>query len=157
MENENGTITAVHSFFNETSGARMNELIKDVINDGTYNISRKLLVSDLRNNPLYVLLYINISNILVTGLLPLALLGYLNYRISQAMRHFFQTGAFEPGPRQPQEIQKRHNGVVGHHVQEYHIKLLQIEIAKLYEPLQASKHERYKGTDKHGHKRICKY
>lgn len=56
--------------------------------DNTYNISKRIVVTDMRIDDLYILLYVNIANTLVTGLVPLALLAYFNFRIYRGLIYF---------------------------------------------------------------------
>merc|ERR1719334_3043562 len=53
-----------------------------------YTISTKLILSTFRMDYYYVLLYMNIVNIIVTGIIPLIMLAYLNFRIYKSMRTF---------------------------------------------------------------------
>ena len=53
--------------------------------DKIYNTSIRIIVSDMRMDPLYVLLYINIANIIVTGLIPFFLMIYFNFYIYKGM------------------------------------------------------------------------
>ena len=48
---------------------------------GSNDSQAYLSVSDLRNNPNYILYYINITRILITGVLPLLSLCLLNYLV----------------------------------------------------------------------------
>ena len=42
--------------------------------------------TDLRNNPAYILWYINVSNLVVTSVVPLLLLTYFNYKIYTSLK-----------------------------------------------------------------------
>ena len=58
-----------------------------------HNISTKFVVSTFRRNYLYVLIYVNIANIVVTGIIPLVSLTYFNYHIHKGMHHFVRRRA----------------------------------------------------------------
>ena len=58
--------------------------------DEKYNTSTSLVVSNMRANHWYVLVYMNISNLIVTGLIPLFMLAYFNLYIYQGMQIFIQ-------------------------------------------------------------------
>ena len=47
----------------------------------------------IRINPNYVLWYINVSNLVVTGVIPGVLLGFFNYKISKSLQRSNQTRA----------------------------------------------------------------
>ena len=57
-------------------------------NVNTDNITTKIVLSDLRKNSTYVLLYKGFANFIVTGILPLILLAYFNFRIYKGMLIF---------------------------------------------------------------------
>jgi hypothetical protein len=65
-------------------------LARDITDNGVHNISTELVISTLRRNHVYVLLYMNIANIVVTGIIPLVALTYFNYHIHQGMHRFVQ-------------------------------------------------------------------
>ena len=57
------------------------------------NKTLAMYASDLRKNPLYVLLYINISNLIMTCIIPIVMLVYLNFRIYRSLSTFLQRHA----------------------------------------------------------------
>ena len=59
--------------------------------DSNYTISYCLSPTDLMKDHHYRLWYKNISNIILTGLLPFAFLAYLNYKIHKATKSALQT------------------------------------------------------------------
>ena len=59
--------------------------------DSNYTISYCLTPTDFMKDHNYRLWYKNISNIILTGLLPFAFLAYLNYRIHSATKSAIQT------------------------------------------------------------------
>ena len=63
-------------------------LAKHISLNKGHNVTTRIIVSDMRSDKLYVLLYMNITNIILTGLLPLALLAFLNYHIHQGVMRF---------------------------------------------------------------------
>ena len=56
--------------------------------NGTHNISSTLVVSNMRKNHLYVSFYMNIANLVVTGIFPVIVLIYFNLRVIKEMRSF---------------------------------------------------------------------
>ena len=56
----------------------------------TYNITTRITVSNMRSDELYVLLYMTIANIIFTGVLPVALLAFLNFHIYKGVTKFHQ-------------------------------------------------------------------
>ena len=69
-------------------------LSEKVESHGTYDIVTKLIISDLRSNELYELFYLNIANIIVTGVVPLLMLAYFNFFISRGMKKFVRKRSF---------------------------------------------------------------
>ena len=51
------------------------------------------MVTFMYHNPNYVLWYINVSNLVVTGVIPGVLLGFFNYKISKSLQRSNQTRA----------------------------------------------------------------
>ena len=72
------------SLINATSIA----ISEKIENYDTYDVVTRLVISDLRSHDMYVLIYQNFANIVVTGILPLLLLAYFNYFICKGMRQF---------------------------------------------------------------------
>ena len=58
--------------------------------ENTYNITTRIIVSNMRSDELYVLLYTNIANIILTGLLPFTLLAFLNFHIYKGVKRLHQ-------------------------------------------------------------------
>ena len=55
-----------------------------------YNVTSELVSSVFRNDYYYLLLYRNIANLLVTGVIPFITLAYLNFRIYNSMKTFIE-------------------------------------------------------------------
>ena len=77
-----------------------------IVDDGTNNISTQILVSDLKNDKYYVLLYVNIGNIIVTGFAPLMLLAYFNFYIYKGMHRFAKQRSKRRGGEQERDEQQ---------------------------------------------------
>ena len=56
--------------------------------NGTHNISTTLVISNMRESRLYVSIYMNIANLVVTGILPVVVLIYFNFKVIKEMRTF---------------------------------------------------------------------
>ena len=65
-----------------------NSLVLATDEDKTTNTTTNLILSDMRRDKLYVLLYTNLANLIFTGLLPLALILYLNIHVYKGFRKF---------------------------------------------------------------------
>ena len=74
------------SFANATSIA----ISEKIENYDTYDVVTRLVISDLRSHDMYVLIYQNFANIIVTGIIPLLLLAYFNFFICKGMRKFVE-------------------------------------------------------------------
>lgn len=74
------------SFTNATSIA----ISEKIENYDTYDVVTRLVISDLRSHDMYVLIYQNFANIIVTGIIPLLLLAYFNFVICKGMRKFVE-------------------------------------------------------------------
>ena len=57
-------------------------------NNGGNDIITKLVVSELRSNNIYVLFYMNIANMVVTGIIPVLVLAFFNFFVIRGMRKF---------------------------------------------------------------------
>ena len=59
----------------------------------THNITTNLILSHMRRNKLYVLLYINFANIPITGVVPLLAILYLNFHVYKGLNKFIRRRA----------------------------------------------------------------
>ena len=74
---------------------------KDEEND-VDDVVTRLSISKLRSNETYTLLYLNIGNIIITGIVPLLILAYFNFFVVRGMRKFERKRSF----RRQESIQK---------------------------------------------------
>ena len=72
------------AYFNSTV------LSEKLASDGLNYILTQIIVSDLRWSETYVLVYMNIGNILITGIIPLFMLAYFNFYIYRGMKTFLK-------------------------------------------------------------------
>ena len=63
-------------------------LSEKIENNGANDIVTKLIVSELRSNDIYVLFYMNIANMVVTGIIPVLVLGFFNFFVIRGMWKF---------------------------------------------------------------------
>ena len=56
--------------------------------DNAHNVTTRIIVSDMRSDKLYVLLYMNITNLILTGIVPFALLAFLNFHVYRGVLRF---------------------------------------------------------------------
>ena len=63
-------------------------LSKKVERNDSYDVVTRLSISKFRSNGMYSLLYLNIGNIVLTGIVPLLLLVYFNFFVVRGMRKF---------------------------------------------------------------------
>ena len=81
-----------HEFQDGNKSADLNSTVlsEKLGNDGLNYILTQIIVSDLRWSETYVLVYMNIGNILITGIIPLLMLAYFNFYIYRGMKTFLK-------------------------------------------------------------------
>ena len=75
---------------NKSADFNATVLSEKLASDGLNYILTQIIVSDLRWSETYVLVYMNIGNILITGIIPLFLLAYFNFYIYRGMKTFLK-------------------------------------------------------------------
>ena len=63
-------------------------LAKHISLNKGHNVTTRIIVSDMRSDKLYVLLYMNITNLILTGIVPFALLAFLNFHVYRGVVRF---------------------------------------------------------------------
>ena len=82
---------STHSYVQYPTNMSSENLTSGDVENCTENLS--MYASDLRRNPLYVLLYINVSNLIMTCIIPIVMLIYLNFRIYKSLGSFLERHA----------------------------------------------------------------
>ena len=80
-------IVSKNETFNDTSSVVIHGKLE--VYD-THDVVTWLVVSDLRSHHMYNLLYLNIANIAITGIIPVFLLAFFNFFIGKGMKKFVQ-------------------------------------------------------------------
>lgn len=72
---------------NDTTSVVIHENIDEY---DSHDVVTRLMLSDLRSHQMYSLIYLNIANIAITGIIPVFLLAYFNFFIGKGMKKFVQ-------------------------------------------------------------------
>ena len=80
-------------------------LSEKIVDDGSTNISTKIVVSDLRLSETYVLAYLTVVNVIITGLIPLSMLAYFNIYIYRGMKRFLHRRLERRNPERDRDAQ----------------------------------------------------
>ena len=87
IDTESYVVSSYESFNDTTSSVVIHEKIEEY---DTHDVVTRLVLSDLRSHHMYNLLYLNIANIAITGIIPVFLLTYFNFFIGKGMKKFVQ-------------------------------------------------------------------
>ena len=73
-----------------------------------------IIPTKIRQNPNYILWYINVSNLMVTGVIPGVLLGFFNYKISKSLKKSNLTRASMVSRQRSTTVKQQHKNNSDH-------------------------------------------